>query len=63
MKNKLQLKVPAYSIAQQGAVTCVRWITRPCDDEEVLCYGMALGYVGVWAHKPVSRRLLAKVCV
>ena len=59
MKNQSQLKVPGYNLAQRGAVTCVRWITRPCDAEEILCYGTAIGYVGVWVHQPVSRRLCA----
>lgn len=59
IKNQAQLKVPAFSLAQQGAVTCVQWITRSCDAEEILCYGTALGYVGVWAHQPVSGRLCA----
>lgn len=58
MKNQSQLTAPAYSLAQQGAVTCVRWITRPCDAEEMLFYGTALGYIGVWARQPVSELIL-----
>ena len=56
------LEIIRYSIAQQGSVTCVRWITCSYDDEEILCYRMALGYVGVWAHQLVSRRLIV-ICL
>ena len=62
IKNQSQLKVPAYSIAPQGSVTCIRWITCSCDNAEILCYGVALGYVGVWAHQLVSRRLIV-ICL
>ena len=58
MKNQSQLRVPEYNLAQLGAVTCLRWITRSCDAEEILCYGTAVGYVGVWAHQPVSKGCL-----
>ena len=57
MRNQSQLITPAYSLAQKGAVTCVQWITWSCNAEEILCYGTALGYIGVWVHQPVSESM------
>ena len=57
MRNQSQLITPAYSLAHKGAVTCIQWITRSCDAEEILCYGMALGYIGIWVHQPVSESM------
>ena len=58
MKNQLQLRVPEYNLAQLGAMTCLQWITHSCDAEGILCYGMAIGYVGDRAHQLVSKGCL-----
>ena len=58
MRNQSQLITPVYSLAQKGAVTCIQWITCSCNAEEILCYRMALGYIGIWVHQPVSKSML-----
>ena len=57
MRNQSQLITPVYSLAQKGAVTCIQWITCSCNAEEILCYGTALGYIGIWVHQPVSESM------
>ena len=58
MRNQSQLITSLYSLAQKGALTYVQWIICSCDTEEILCYGTALGYIGVWVHQPVSESML-----
>jgi len=47
---------PAQNHVCFGQVTCVRWLYRQNENDEILCYGTALGYTVFWGKVPDDHR-------
>ena len=43
-----QLRIPNQNYGRLGPTTCVVWLTRTENSDEMLCYATGLGYVVFW---------------
>ncbi|KAF8579382.1 WD40 repeat-like protein [Ramaria rubella] len=50
IQSKTQLTAPKQNLLARGPVSCLTWINHRDDPNEHLCYGMALGYLVIWAQ-------------
>jgi hypothetical protein len=51
VRMQAQLPAPTQHHVQRGQVSCVLWVTRDHDTDEILCYGTGLGYIVFWCQK------------
>ena len=47
-----EIKTLTQNYIRFGQVTCVFWVYRQSENDEILCYGISLGYTVFWGKSP-----------
>jgi WD40 repeat protein len=60
MRTQAEIDTPGQDPIRRGPVSCVKWVTRPDELREILCYGTGLGYLIVWVQNQRSGSFVEK---
>ena len=52
LRTRTEIKTPAQNYIRFGQVTCVFWVYRQSENDEILCYRTSLGYTVFWGKSP-----------